>query len=63
MVIPDDPMARFRVLSIVAVLIPLLPTVEQRVRETTTSPVGGLNAAPAETHGFADGSVRFSPLR
>lgn len=56
-------MARFRVLSIVAVLIPLLPTVEQRVRETTTSPVGGLNAAPAETHGFADGSVRFSPLR
>ncbi len=62
LVIPDDPMARFRILSIVAVLSPILPTVEQKMREVTAHHPGGLNAQPAETPRFADGSVRFAPL-
>ncbi|MGE5345891.1 MAG: hypothetical protein ACM3JH_08055 [Acidithiobacillales bacterium] len=62
LVIPDDPMARFQVLSIAAVLSPMLPTVERKMREATARHPSGVNAALTETPRFADGSVRFAPL-
>ncbi len=63
LLIPNDPMARFHVLSIVAVLIPLVPSVEQKVRDAIARHPGGSNAVAAARHRFPDGSVRFSPLR